>query len=174
MPIVPETSRTPMSSPEQQPNRVSQLRRSQRVCLSVPIAVIKGGQGKNQASEETRTLIVSAHGALLVLHLPVQAGELLTLRHTKTQEELICRVVNVSPEQSGRREVSVEFQHPSPRFWRIAFPPADWSPRSADAKSPTAHSLFAQAPLKKSVAAPAEGDKKQSSKAPGPVPSAGS
>ncbi len=163
-----------MSSPEQLPGKVSNLRRSQRVCLSVPIVVIKGGQGNSQTPEETRTLIVSAHGALLVLRLPVQAGELLTLKHNKTQEELVCRVVNVGPEQSGKREVAVEFQHPAPRFWRIAFPPADWSPRSPDAKPPTAHSPVARGFLKKSAAAPAETDKKQLNKTQGPVPSAGS
>jgi PilZ domain len=160
-----------MSSPEPQPNKVSNLRRSQRVCLSVPVLVLKGGPGKGQSPEETRTLIVSAHGALIVLHLPVQTGDLLTIKHTKTEEELVCRVVHLGPDQSGKREVGVEFEHPSPRFWRIAFPPADWSPRNADAKAPTAHSPIPKPFPRKTVAAPAEGDKKQENKAPGAIPS---
>lgn len=149
-----------MSTAELQPNKVSNLRRSQRVCLSVPILVIKGAQAPSQTSEETRTLIVSAHGALIVTRLPVQAGDLLTIRHTKTLEELVCRVVNVGPDQSGKREIGVEFERPSPRFWRIAFPPADWSPRSVDAKAPTKHSPFAPRPLQKKT--PAAGTEEQS------------
>jgi len=30
--------------------------------------------------------------------------------------------------------VGIEFLEPSPRFWRIAFPPEDWSARSPEAK----------------------------------------
>ena len=127
-----------MAALETQPNKFSTLRRSQRVCLSVPIVVIKPGPGKPAATEDTRTLIVSAHGALFVLQMPVQGGDLLILKHRKTQEELVCRVINYTPDHSGKFEVAVEFEHPSPKFWRIAFPPSDWSPRSADAKLPTA------------------------------------
>jgi hypothetical protein len=161
-----------MSTPEVHPSKFSNLRRSQRVCLSVPIVIVKNDPNKSQASEETRTLIVSAHGALLVLTMPVQAGELLTLKHKKTQEELVCRVVNYGPDQSGKREVGVEFEHPAPRFWRIAFPPSDWSPRSPDAKPPTPQPPGGRPPLKRPpvTPVPSEADKKQVSKAPGPIP----
>ncbi len=163
-----------MSSPELVPSKFSNLRRSQRVCLSVPIVVLKGGVGKTIASEETRTLIVSAHGAMFVLGLPVESGETLTLRHHKTEEELACRVVNIGPAQTGKHEIAVEFERPSPRFWRIAFPPADWSPRSPDAKPPTKHSPMAKVPLKKPSAPVADGVKKEVNKESEPAPSAGS
>jgi PilZ domain len=170
LPIDLKTSLVFMNSPEPQHGKVSNLRRSQRVCLSVPVLVLKEGLGRNHTPEETRTLIVSAHGALIVLQLPAQVGDLLTIKHTKTEEELVCRVVHLGPDQLGKREVGVEFERPSPRFWRIAFPPADWSPRNADAKAPTAHSQIAKPLPRRAVAAPAaEGDKKQENKAPGAV-----
>lgn len=127
-----------MTLSDLQPNKPGTLRRSQRVCLSVPIQIVKSEPGKQQATEDTRTLIVSAHGALFVLQLPVQASELLILRHKKTQEQLVCRVVSSTPDQMGKFEVAVEFEHPAPKFWRIAFPPTDWTPRSPDAKTPSA------------------------------------
>lgn len=130
-----------MTLPETQSSKLSALRRSQRVCLSVPIQVVKSEPGKQQVAEDTRTLIVSAHGALFVLQLSVQAGELLILRHKKTQEQLVCRVVSSTPDQMGKFEVAVEFEHPAPKFWRIAFPPTDWTPRSPDAKAPSAQPL---------------------------------
>jgi hypothetical protein len=140
-----------MSSPDLHPNRMANLRRSQRVCLSIPIMVIKAEAGKPHASEETRTLIVSAHGALLELRMPVKFGDRLTLKHQKTQEELHCRVVNFGGEQSSKREVGVEFEVPSPRFWRIAFPPADWSPRGPDSKPPTPQSATAKMQQRKAA-----------------------
>lgn len=150
-----------MTAADAQPGKFASLRRSQRVCLSVPIAVSKSDPGKPRVTEDTRTLIVSAHGALFVLEMPVQPGELLTLKHKKTQEQLVCRVINSSPDQSGKSEVGVEFEHPLPKFWRIAFPPADWSPRSADAKPPTPHPLGGRPMVKKVGAAPSEPRKNQ-------------
>ena len=112
------------------------------------------------ASEETSTLTVSAHGALIQLALTVEIGQLLRIKNAQTSEELVCRVVSLGPEHTSKLEVAIEFEIPSPRFWRIAFPPADWSPRSPDAKSPTAHKPGGNMPLKKLVAVPSEPDKK--------------
>ena len=130
-----------MTLPDAQPGKLGTLRRSQRVCLSVPIQVVKSDPGKPKTTEDTRTLLVSAHGALFVLEQSVQVSELLILKHKKTQEQLVCRVVSSTPDQMGKFEVAVEFENPAPKFWRIAFPPSDWSPRSPDAKAPTAHPL---------------------------------
>jgi hypothetical protein len=153
-----------MKPTDPQPNKTIQLRRSQRVCLSLPITVFREGPGKHVASEETSTLIVNAHGALLQLALTVEIGQLLGIKNTQTMEELVCRVVSLGLDQPGKREVGIEFEVPSPRFWRIAFPPSDWSPRSPDAKAPTAHSAGGRAPQKKTSVAPAEIDKKLVSK----------
>jgi len=149
-----------MSIANSLPARASTLRRSQRVCLSVPVTVVREGPGNHRVTEESRTLIVSAHGALILLGLTVEAGQLLTMRHTKTQEELICRVIHLGPDQSGKREVGVEFEKPAPRFWRIAFPPLDWSPRSVDAKPATAHPIVTRSLPKKSPPAAANVEKK--------------
>jgi hypothetical protein len=156
-----------MSSPDLHPNRLANLRRSQRVCLSVPITVSKAEAGKPSASEETRTLIVSAHGALLELRMPVKFGDALTLKHRKTEEELHCRVVNFGVEQFSKREVGVEFEVPSPRFWRIAFPPADWSPRGPDSKPPTPQSALPKMPQRKPAPVSAEAGKAQVKPSPG-------
>ena len=158
-----------MSAVDLQPgNRPSPSRRSQRVCLRLPIVVFREGTGTTVASEETSTLTVSAHGALIQLGLTVEIGQLLRIKNAQTTEELVCRVVNLGPEHSSKHEVGVEFEAPSPRFWRIAFPPADWTPRNPDAKAPTAHKPGGNVPLKKVVGVPPEPDKKLAPKLGGP------
>jgi hypothetical protein len=122
--------------------------------------VLREGPGPNVASEETRTLIVNALGALIQLALTVEIGQLLGIKNTRTMEEIVCRVIHLGPNQPGKRDVGVEFEVPSPRFWRIAFPPSDWTPRGADAKALAAHSLGGKALQKKKSVVPPEPDKK--------------
>jgi hypothetical protein len=109
-------------------------RRSQRVMVKVSVVVLAEGAEKKSVSEETRTVTVNAHGAMIVLGLKVSIGQLLTLRNSTTGEEADCRVVYVSPHESEKRQVGVDFMKPCPRFWRISFPPPDWTTQSPEAK----------------------------------------
>jgi len=111
-------------------------RRSQRVLLGLSVYVIGQGLDKKPIEEKTRTLVINAHGALVTLDMRVSIGLQLTLRNGKTNEEVACRVVYAG-QQLSKAEVGLEFLKPAPNFWHIAFPPADWSPRSPEAKSST-------------------------------------
>ena len=110
-------------------------RRSQRVMLKVSVVVLAHGTDNKVVSEVTRTVTVNAHGARIVLGLKVSIGEVLMLRHSGTGEEVSCRVVYLSPHQSEKREVGIDFMKSCPGFWRISFPPPDWTMRSPEAKS---------------------------------------
>jgi len=110
-------------------------RRSQRVMLKVSVVVLAHGADNKRVSEETRTVTVNAHGAMILLGMKVSIGQILMLRHSGTGEEVSCRVVYLSPHQPEKREVGVDFMKPSPGFWRISFPPPDWTARSPEAKS---------------------------------------
>ena len=111
-------------------------RRSQRVIIKVSVMVLAGADRKS-VSEETRTVTVNAHGAMILLGLKVSIGQLLTLRNSRTGEEVACRVVYVSLHEAEKRQVGVDFIEPCPRFWRISFPPPDWTTRSPEAKGNT-------------------------------------
>lgn len=112
----------------------SNRRRSQRVLLGLPVIVIGQTLDKKPIEEQTRTLVVNAHGALVLLGMKVSIGMQVTLRNGKTNEEVVCRVV-FAGQQMGKAEVGLEFLKPTPNFWHIAFPPADWTPRSPEAKT---------------------------------------
>ena len=101
-------------------------RRSMRVLLSVPVNV-SGKTAENQDfKEETRTLVVNAHGALISLGAQVAAGQSITLSNKATQQSIECKVVHLGNAQGGKTQLGVEFVKPSARFWQIDFPPDDW------------------------------------------------
>jgi hypothetical protein len=110
-------------------------RRSQRVLMQVGIRMRgKDAQGKD-FEEMTETLAVNAHGALILLNARVISGAIIHVKHNKTEEEQECHVAFLGPVRSGRAEVGVEFTSPHPTFWRVAFPPEDWSPKSPEART---------------------------------------
>jgi hypothetical protein len=123
-----------MSTPNIRPTLTANQRRSQRILLSIPLRVSGKRVNGTAFVEHTKTLIVSAHGALLQLEEPVLQGQSLNLRNVVTGEEVACQVVDLNPGSSGLAEIGVEFAQPNPRFWRVSFPPTDWSPRSPEAK----------------------------------------
>ena len=114
--------------------RNTNQRRSHRVMLSIGIVITGDLPNGHRFSEETCTSVVNAHGALILLAEEVTRGQLVTIRNVKSGEELQGEVVEIAESHAGKSEVAVEFLEPSPRFWRIAFPPEDWSARSPEAK----------------------------------------
>jgi hypothetical protein len=97
---------------------------------------VRGKDAQGQDFEEgTETLAINAHGALILLSARMISGGVVHMKHNKTGEEQECHVAFLGPVRSGRAEIGVEFTTPSPKFWRVAFPPEDWSPKSPEARS---------------------------------------
>ena len=97
-----------------------------RVLLSVPILVTGKSVKQEDFSEETRTLVVNAHGALIALATHVSAGQIITVYNKATRQTPSCRIVYLGNAQGGKTQMGVEFTKPSPAFWQIDFPPDDW------------------------------------------------
>ena len=110
-------------------------RRSQRVLVAVPISVVLARPSQKPITEKTSTLVVNAHGALLLLSMKLFAGDQLTLINPQTDEQQPARVVYLGPQQLDKQEIGIEFVKTSPLFWRIAFPPPDWTLGHEDAKT---------------------------------------
>jgi hypothetical protein len=110
-------------------------RRSQRVLMQVGVR-IRGADAEGKAfEEETDTLAINAHGALILLAARVTSGGNLLMLHQRTQEEQECHVVFLGPVRNGKAEVGLEFSASRPTFWRVAFPPEDWTPRHPEART---------------------------------------
>lgn len=92
--------------------------------LHVPVTV--SCEAPNEFSEQTSTLVVNAHGALITLQAKVVQGQTLQIK-SAASETRSCRVVYVGPTLQGRTQFGIEFTEPAPNFWHITFPPDDWA-----------------------------------------------
>jgi hypothetical protein len=123
-----------MSQPPNTSGTPAVRRRSQRVLMQVAVRVRgKDSQG-NAFEEETETLAINAHGALILVNARVTSGSKVMMQHKRTQEEQECHVVFLGPVRGGKAEIGLEFSKPRPTFWRVAFPPEDWSSKHPDAR----------------------------------------
>jgi hypothetical protein len=121
------------------PSNPGARRRSQRVLMQVALR-LRGKDAQDKDFEEyTETLAINAHGALVLLAARVTSGSVVHMRHNKTEEEQECHVVFLGPVRGGKAEIGLEFTSPRPAFWRVAFPPEDWSPRHPEARTVSSH-----------------------------------
>ncbi len=124
-----------MAQVTQSPTHTGARRRSQRVLMQVGIRIRgKDAQGKD-FEEFTETLAINAHGALVLLNARVTSGSVVHVKHNKTEEEQECHVAFLGPVRNSKAEIGVEFSLPRPTFWRVAFPPEDWSPKNPEART---------------------------------------
>lgn len=102
-------------------------RRGQRVLLRVRAQIHVALNGK-ATTFDVFTLSVNPHGAMVVLDKCLIPGTRLVLENVTTREKVACKVARQPRESAEGYQVPLEFDSPAPRFWRIAFPPADWRP----------------------------------------------
>ena len=117
------------------PTHPGPKRRSQRVLMQVPVR-LRGTDAQGASfDEETETLAISAHGALVLLQTRLTSGSTIQLQHKKTSEVQECHVVFLGPVRGNKAEIGLEFSAPRPQFWRVAFPPEDWSPKNPESRT---------------------------------------
>jgi hypothetical protein len=95
--------------------------------LQIPVVVETTDQDGKHVRLDAFTLAVNAHGGLLEMGLKVPKGHRLLLTNPTLGVQELCHVVGVRGAQDGFFAVAFEFDSPSPQFWPIAFPPADWN-----------------------------------------------
>jgi len=89
--------------------------------LDVPL-IVRGDSAENQPfREETFTISVSAHGALVLLAAKVALGQTLVLMKPETHQEQEGRVSRLGSPYGGLAQVAVEFSQPVPEFWADSY-----------------------------------------------------
>ena len=92
-------------------------RRSPRRLLDVPLIVSGETAEKHPFTEETFTISVSAHGALVLLAANVALGQTIILVQPATMQGQEGRVARLGAPHGGLAQVAVEFEQPVPEFW---------------------------------------------------------
>lgn len=99
----------------------SSPRRSARVFRKLRIQAQGKAHSGKKFRETCQTLVVSAHGGLLMLKHEVDNGELLVITNPETQEDIECRIVFLGEMGDSGQRVGIEFLTPAPRFWGLEF-----------------------------------------------------
>jgi hypothetical protein len=94
------------------------------------------GQNGRKFREICETVVVNAHGGLLLLKHEVKDGEMLVISNPETQEELECRIVYLGDAGDKGQRVGVEFLTPAPHFWGLEL---DEKPSSGSEGSSSVH-----------------------------------
>ena len=113
---------------------ISNKRRSQRLFIQVKVVIEGKAAVKSPLREETHTIVVNAHGALVEMGAQLDQGQIVTMRNARTNDAAECEVKLMTPSPGGKFSTALEFTKPNPSFWHVSFPPEDWSIRSPEAK----------------------------------------
>ena len=107
---------------------MSDMRRSTRLALAVPVAVSWQGAAGEPVSENATTKLVSKHGACVMLEHRLELGAEVLLQLPHMDREQKCSVVWVEEKAGGKQkyETGLELEH-CENFWGIQFPPEDWT-----------------------------------------------
>lgn len=108
----------------------SNPRRSSRVFARIAIRACGKDVDGRKFREDSHTIVVNAHGALLYLQKAVTLGAELLLSNPISDDEQECRVVYLGETSDKGTRVGVEFLSPSPHFWGVEFTAQDWAIRT--------------------------------------------
>jgi hypothetical protein len=123
LPQKPTAQRTPVKQANADPAR----RRGQRVLLRVRASIHVALQGQ-ATTFDVATLSVGPLGAIVVMKDSLPAETRLVLEHGGTRQRVACKVVRPPRQMPEGFHVPLEFDSPSPDFWKIDFPSVDWRP----------------------------------------------
>ena len=102
----------------------AERRRSTRYLLDVALVIRGESAEQTPFEEQTFTISVSTHGALVVLAHKVSVGQTLFLKNPQTQFETEGRVARLGAPYGGLAQVGIEFPNPAPELWTtVSAPP---------------------------------------------------
>ena len=107
------------------------MRRSSRIPKEIAILLVGSDMEGKVFSEETKTVVLSRHGAGIVSQYKLIPEQELILRRLDTNKETEIRVVGQIGSQSGNFTYGVAFLDSSVNFWGVEFPSLTESERLA-------------------------------------------
>ncbi|MGB2624706.1 MAG: PilZ domain-containing protein [Candidatus Acidiferrum sp.] len=100
-------------------------RRSGRIAKEIPVVLLGTSATGKVFSEETKTVVLSRHGAGIVSGYAFAPDEVLTLRLPGSSKEAEIRLIGQMGGEPGRHVYGVAFVDPELEFWPMEFPPPE-------------------------------------------------
>ncbi len=100
-------------------------RRSGRIAKEIPVVLLGTSATGKVFSEETKTVVLSRHGAGIVSSYAFAPDEVLTLRLPGSSKEAEIRLIGQIGGEAGRYVYGVAFVDPELEFWPMEFPPPE-------------------------------------------------
>jgi PilZ domain len=100
-------------------------RRSGRIAKEIPIVLLGTSATGKVFSEETKTVVLSRHGAGIISRYAFAPDEVLTLRLPGSSKEAEIRLIGQIGGEPGRHVYGVAFVDPELEFWPMEFPPPE-------------------------------------------------
>ena len=101
---------------------MAELRRSGRIAREVPILIVGTDVSGKVFAEETKTVLLSRHGAGILSHHKIAPEEILTMRLPGDKREAVIRLVGQMGERPNGYIYGVAFCDPNLDFWQDEFP----------------------------------------------------
>lgn len=114
---------SPPKTPGEGPGQGIQTRRTDRISINLPIQVSGLDANGKGFSDHTRTLVVSRHGAAILLKRVLVPEQELKLHCTATRKETHVRVVSQTGSSTEGYQYGVEILNPMVDLWELIFPP---------------------------------------------------
>jgi PilZ domain len=106
------------------------VRRSDRVCLTLLLEASGRDAEGHEFAEPARTMLISRHGGVIVMHRALAAGQQVHLRRTLETEAHragMVRVIRNVGSQNGAQMYSIECVDPKADLWGVEFPALEGS-----------------------------------------------
>jgi hypothetical protein len=103
--------------------QLTDRRRSKRILKAIPILLSGSDSEGNPFSEQTRTLVLSRHGAGIFSAQKLAPQSVLIVRSVQTNQEAAVRVIDRVAGTPEGFTYGVAFLDPSVNFWNVEFAP---------------------------------------------------
>jgi hypothetical protein len=102
--------------------RCKERRRTQRVSLTVPLAVHGHNEDGQKFCIHAKSNAVSQHGAQMETEHPLVVGQSIVVVNESNARKVEARVVSIQRKRDGKTHVGVEFLAGEINFWNMTFP----------------------------------------------------
>ncbi len=102
--------------------RCKERRRTQRVSLTVPLAVHGHHEDGQKFCIQVKSNAVSQHGAQIETEHPLVVGQSVVVVNESNARKVEARIVSVQRKRDGKTFFGIEFLSGEINFWNMTFP----------------------------------------------------